>query len=446
MDRRSFLKNAAVTASAAVPFTAFMHRAASAQDHQGGVRRGHTAGYGPLFETIDQTTGLPLLALPEGFRYLSFGWIRDPLDSGDLTPGAHDGMAAFAAGRGRVRLVRNHEMGAGTPFSTARYNPAAAGGTVTIEFDTHLGAVVGMRDSLSGTIRNCAGGLTPWGTWLTCEETTLFHAGMPHGYIFEVPNDGHGDPAPLRDMGRFSHEAVAVDPATGYVYETEDAGNSGFYRFVPNTPGRLSDGGELFALKVKNVNVANLGANLANGVTYDAEWVPIANPDAPGVIPGNFVWAQGQALGAARFARLEGSWYGNDAKIYIVSTSGGTGQGQIWEYDPAAETIRLLFQSPGAAVLNAPDNICVSPRGGLVLCEDGSGEEFLHGLTVDGEIFQFARNNVVLNGERNGLAGDFRGGEWAGACYSPDGRWLFANLQNPGVTFAITGPWAAGAL
>ena len=446
MDRRSFLKSAALTATAAVPFTAFMQRAAGAQGHPGGVRRGHTVGYGPLFQTIDQTTGLPLLALPEGFRYLSFGWVRDPLDNGDLTPGAHDGTAAFAAGRGRVRLVRNHEMGPGVPFSTARYNPAAAGGTVTIEFDTHRGEVVSMRDSLSGTLRNCAGGLTPWGTWLTCEETTLFHAGMPHGYIFEVPADGLGDPTPLKDMGRFSHEAVAVDPATGYVYETEDAGNSGFYRFVPGTPGQLSNGGELFALKVKGVHVANLGANLPNGSTYDVEWVPIAAPDAPGAIPGNFVWAQGAALGAARFARLEGSWYGNDAKIYIVSTSGGIGQGQIWEYDPGAEHIRLLFQSPGAAVLNAPDNICVSPRGGLVLCEDGSGEEFLHGLTVDGEIFPFAKNTIVMNGERNGLVGDFRGGEWAGACYSPDGKWLFASLQQPGVTFAITGPWAAGAL
>jgi uncharacterized protein len=446
MDRRSFLKNAALTATAAVPFTAFMQRAAGAQGHPGGVRRGHTAGYGPLFETLDHTTGLPLLALPEGFRYLSFGWTGDLLDNGDPTPGAHDGMAAFAAGRGRVRLIRNHELGAGTPFSTAAYNPAAAGGTTTIEFDTHKGEVVSMRDSISGTIRNCAGGLTPWGTWLTCEETTLFHAGLPHGYIFEVPLDGLGDPIPLRDMGRFSHEAVAVDPATGYVYETEDSGDCGFYRFVPSTPGRLSDGGELFAMKVKSVDVANLGANLPTNAMFDVEWVPVGNPDAPGVIPGNFVWLQARGEGAARFARLEGAWYGNDAKIYVVSTNGGIGQGQIFEYDPAAETIRLVFQSPGAAVLNAPDNICVSPRGGLVLCEDGGGEEFLHGLTVDGEIFPFAKNTVVLNGERNGIVGDFRGSEWAGACYSPDGRWLFASLQTAGISFAITGPWASGAL
>ena len=133
-------------------------------------------------------------------------------------------------------------------------------------------------------------------------------------------------------------------------------------------------------------------------------------------------------------------------QIYVVSTSGGIGQGQIWEYDPKAETIRLLFQSPGASVLNAPDNITVSPRGGLVLCEDGSGEEFLHGLTVDGQIFKFAKNSVVLNGQRNGLTGDFSGSEFAGACYSPDGKWLFANIQSPGITVAITGPWEDGGL
>jgi secreted PhoX family phosphatase len=446
MDRRSFLKNAAVTATAAVPFTALIQRTISAQDHQGGVRRGHTEGYGPLFPTPDQTTGLPLVMLPEGFKYLTFGWTGDPMDDGRPTPGAHDGMAAFAAGRGLLRLVRNHEVGPGAAFSTAAYNPAAGGGTTTLEFDSHNGQLLGTRDSISGTIRNCAGGLTPWGTWLTCEETTIFHAGMPHGYNFEVPADGLGDPTPLRDMGRFSHEAVAVDPATGFVYETEDSGDCGFYRFVPHTPGQLSDGGELFAMKVKNAMVVNLGGNLQNGLTLDVEWVPIARPDAAGNIPGNFVWLQGRALGAARFARLEGCWYGNDQKIYVVSTSGGIGQGQIFEYDPAAETIRLLFQSPGAAVLNAPDNICVSPRGGLVLCEDGGGEEFLHGLTVNGEIFPFAKNNVVLNGERNGIVGDFRGSEWAGACYSPDGKWLFANLQSPGITVAITGPWKSGAL
>jgi secreted PhoX family phosphatase len=443
MDRRSFLKGAAAGA-AAIPFAAFSARAQEPSNP--GVRRGHTDGYGPLFETLDQTTGLPLLLLPRGFEYVSFGWRGDVLADGTVTPGSHDGMAAFAAGDGRVRLVRNHEVSGNTPFSLNQYDPRGGGGTTTLEFDTSAGALVSGYASLSGTLTNCAGGPTPWGSWLTCEETSTFTT-MPHGYVFEVPADGIGSPVPLRDMGRFRHEAVALDPATGNLYETEDNGaSSGFYRFVPTVPGSLSAGGELFMLKVAGVSLANLGASYPNRTTFPVEWVPIATPDTVLGSSSTAVWSQGRALGAATFGRLEGCWYGNDAKIYVVSTNGGIGQGQIWEYDPAVETISLLFQSPGAEVLNAPDNITVSPRGGLVLCEDGSGEEFMHGLTVGGEIFKFAKNNVVLDGERNGIAGDFTGAEWAGACYSPDGRWLFANIQTPGVTFAITGPWKAGAL
>jgi secreted PhoX family phosphatase len=444
MNRRSFLKGAAAGA-AAMPFTALTARAQQSSPRPG-VRRGHTDGYGPLVETLDETTGLPLLLLPRGFHYVSFGWRGDLLDDGVLTPGSHDGMAAFAAGNGRVRLVRNHEVSGSSPFSAVRYDAGAGGGTTTLEFDTHRGAYRSGYASLSGTLTNCAGGPTPWGSWLTCEETSAFTT-VPHGYVFEVPADGFGIPVPLRDMGRFRHEAIALDPATGYVYETEDNGNSsGLYRFVPNLNGNLASGGALSMLKVRGVHQANLNLSYPNGTTFEVEWVPIPSPDALTGASSTLVWSQGRTQGAATFARLEGCWYGNAAQIYVVSTSGGIGQGQIWAYDPAAETISLLFESPGADVLNAPDNITVSPRGGLVLCEDGSGEEYMHGLTIAGEIFRFARNNVVLAGERNGIAGDFTGAEWAGACYSPDGRWLFANLQSPGITFAITGPWSAGAL
>jgi uncharacterized protein len=142
---------------------------------------------------------------------------------------------------------------------------------------------------------------------LTCEETVDF-AGQPHGYIFEVPADGVGDPTPLRDTGRYSHDAVAVDPATGYVYETEDAGNSsGFYRFVPFIDGQLAQGGRLFMLKVRGVHQATLTGVVANGTTFDVEWVEIMTPDNPAEgMAGNFVWSQGRAQGAATFARLEG--------------------------------------------------------------------------------------------------------------------------------------------
>ncbi len=417
--------------------------------------------YGPLYPTIDHATGLPLLLLPKGFEYTSFGWTGDSLVNGLPTPGAHDGMAAFPAGRHRTVLVRNHEEGPilppETPFSDAAYDPQAGGGTTSVVFDTKRGRVMSAHDSIAGTIRNCAGGPTPWGTWLTCEETTLFTpgtSGKPHGYMFEVPADGKGDPEPLRDMGRFSHEATAVDPKTGYVYETEDAGDSsGFYRYVPHCDGDLAACGRLYMLAVDGQPLANLKWGQTQGVTYPTTWVQIMTPDDPSAtMPSNFVWAQGRAQDAATFGRLEGCWYGN-RRIYIVSTNGGgataaasSGQGQIWEYDPRAETITLLFQSPRAEILNSPDNITVSPRGGLVLCEDGSGLEFLHGLTTDGVIFRFAQNNVILNGERNGIIGNFTGSEFAGACYSPDGRWLFANIQSPGITFAITGRWRQGAL
>ena len=155
----------------------------------------------------------------------------------------------------------------------------------------------------------------------------------------------------------------------------------------------------------------------------------------------------------ARFARLEGAWWGDKTGFFLSTSGGVVGEGQVFEYDPRAETVTLIYDAPNSTDLDNPDNMTVTPRGGLLLCEDAAANGFtegerLIGLTLDGQTFTFAMNNMNLSVPYNAKvpAGNYTQSEWAGACYSPDGRWLFANIQTPGVTFAITGPWGRGPL
>lgn len=483
VDRRTFLKRSAVSvaalAAAAGPFGGLAARAAN-----GPKRAGENGGYGPLVPIGEADTGEVLLHLPADFQYRVLTRIGDPMSDGFPTPTKGDGMAAFSWRGNRTRLIRNHEVIFEMPHigpAETAYDERSGGGTTTLEVtrDRQLAA---SWISLNGTNFNCAGGASPWGSWISCEETVngpdankaftgaTLNLEQKHGYLFEVPvSRGAGELVmgePIRSAGRFAHEAVAVDPASGIVYMTEDdfAYWSGFFRYIPpNNPfrdKRIRDGGRLQVLGVIPPGAGGpVTVNLSNdqevGVTHRATWIDIEDPDPdfPAGIANDpasrVVFQEGESKGAAQFSRLEGIDHFN-RMMFLASTEGGgpfaggngspgfgDGFGQVWVYDLRKETLTLLFESPGKEVLDLPDNITVSPRRkSILLCEDSSGDNFLRGLTQDGLIFDFALNRFP------GMTGD----EFAGATFSPDTQTLFVNLQSTGVTFAIWGPWERGLL
>ncbi|MBX2866040.1 MAG: PhoX family protein [Leptolyngbyaceae cyanobacterium MAG.088] len=384
-----------------------------------------TSPYGPLIEDPDG-----VIDLPAGFTYVRLSETGQTMSDGLRVPAGHDGMGAFPGPNGNTILIRNHELTVSVSLGLEapeqqKYDPRAGGGTTTLEVTSDR-TLVRHFGSLAGTVRNCAGGTTPWGSWLSCEETFESNRRVRHGYVFEVPASENGfiTPTPLTAMGRFNHEAAAVDPNTGDVYMTEDRGNSLIYRFVPNSPGNLSQGGELYALRIPSMPQVNTktGFNVRDTVTVD--WVPINEPDPDE----DTVRDEGFSQGAAQFSRGEGMFYGNRS-IYFCCTSGGSdGFGQVWRYTPGTNRLALVVQPTSSTELQAPDNVAVGPRGNLFLCEDGDGTDFLVGVTLQGALYQFARNRLNT-------------GEFAGICFSPDGETMFVNLQIPGITLAIQGPW-----
>lgn len=413
----------------------------------------NTSLYGPLRPAKSNNTDETVLALPEGFQYTVIGRTGTKMSDGHATPPKHDGMAAFQVGR-ELRLVRNHEVTnneRGIPGSAIGPNPydsAAGGGTTTLIIDPHTREIVKDFVSLSGTLINCAGGPTPWGSWISCEETIRGRSNgfeQSHGYCFEVPAAANGPitATPLKAMGRFKHEAIAVDPATKTIYLTEDVGDplakGGFYRFLPNNANRLQDGGRLQMLKVKDKKRFDTRMGQKAGVRLPATWVDIKNPDPPEAETNSLaVYQQGFERDATTFGRLEGCFYGN-GRIYFDATSAGEKYlGQIWEYAPQGKDqgiLTLLYESKDPAVLNMPDNICLGSNGELFICEDNKRNVHLRIMTSKGEISELAR----YIHEQEDL--DPAAQEFAGVTFSPDFKTLFVNIQIPGLTLAIWGPW-----
>lgn len=431
-----------------------------------GARSAETTGYGPLVADPNK-----ILDLPKGFSYHVISTMGDPMSDGFHLPGAPDGMAAFPGADGLTVVVRNHEISPGAAASSGpfgennelktrledsqRYDTDAAGvpclgGTSTFVYDTRSNRLESQFLSLAGTLRNCAGGPTPWNSWVTCEETVEMpgpNCARRHGYAFDVPAGDDGklaDPVPLVGMGRFNHEAIAVDPKSGVVYETEDRPDSCIYRFLPNAPGKLAAGGRLQALGI--AGSAGPGVDTRNwtertwrqGESRQVRWIDLDNVDSET----DTLRFRAFHKGGARFARGEGMWQGRGA-IYFACTSGGQNKkGQIWRYVPSPHegsagetaqpgTLELFLEPNDGELVDNADNLTVAPWGDLVICEDGKGDQFLVGVTPRGAIYKLGHNRYNTS-------------EFAGATFSPDGRVLFVNIQKTGLTLAIKGPWKKG--
>lgn len=477
IDRRTFVRRSGAAAGALAasgPLGAFTARALAQE-------AGKSYGYGPLVPKVDARGNQ--LYLPEAFDFVTVQQQGDPMRGGVPTPGIFDGMGAFRIpGRQGTVLVRNHENReqageAKVATGSLEYDPAAFGGCTRLVVDPR--AIVAKTPPyvldafavLGGTSTNCAGGQTPWGSWITCEEVVKRTAtGRKHGYVFEIDASADGPVAavPAPRLGRFAHEAIAVAGDAFYLTEDQSIATfasgplgpevvgSAFYRFVPDRKvkrvGELAGaGGVLQALAIKGEPKANMDAGRVAGESFDVEWVDVPEPDhdddtnarrdrVPGFTPTR---VQALDAGAAIFDREEGAWVGNGDRVYFDCTSGGpVNGGQIWEYDPHRERLTLVYQSSDLATLDSPDNVVIVPRTGDILVqEDGGGDQFVRGITRDGSIYDFARS------------GDDSDSEFCGGCFDPSGEILYVNQQGgrgslPGgpaggqaITYAIFGPF-----
>jgi uncharacterized protein len=414
-----------------------------------------------------------VLDLAEGLEYRVISRHGAKMSDGLRVPGCHDGMAAFPGADNRIVLVCNHELDFGhwndsafgkrypvcprtmrsRLYDRGRNISPGLGGTTTTVYNPATGETERQFLSLGGTEMNCAGGPTPWGSWLSCEECfegdgRKLMGGQHvvreqrHGYVFEVSASATGlvEPLPIKAMGRFEHEACAVHEATGIVYMTEDRRHSLFYRYIPNVPGKLLEGGRLQALAV--VDEPSLPTH---NWTVDHE-IPLRQPlgtywiDLDDVDPvENDLRLRGAKSGAAMFARGEGLCVAGDRFAFTCTIGGPARRGQVFTYEPspyegteeeisAPGKLELIAEADANSLLKNADNLTMAPWGDLILCEDTNTNNGLIGIRPDGSQYEIANNGHSKS-------------ELAGVCFSPDGNILFVNIQYPGMTVAITGDW-----
>ena len=350
--------------------------------------RAPKSGYGALAAPDDNG-----IRLPEGFsaRRVALG--------GETVPGseyewhrASDGGAAFRADDGGWILVSNSED--------------LRGGAGALRFGRD-GQIRDAYRILDGTTNNCAGGPTPWGTWLSCEE-------YDEGRVWECDPAGARKAKPHDAMGVFKHEAAAVDPRGKHVYLTEDLIDGAFYRFTPRRWPALSEG------RLELAKVAGDGA---------VEWVAVPDPLAKRGP------TRHQVPGYTEFARAEGIWF-DSGTVYVATT----GDSRIHAYDTRAERVKVIYD--GLAKRSAPllrvDNITASRAGELFVCEDVSTAEIDIGLiTRDRKVSKF----LSVTGPKHA------GSELTGVTFDPSGKRLYFSSQRAeqlrGAVYEVSGPFRA---